>query len=541
MSINKYSWDDVDTTTPVEQHKESSEPSGQSSDTEPTTNQSNTSIEEILNAPTEAINNTVEQLKEVEHTEDEVAKIESSNESLQNMLAFIKDKGCISREDRSTLVEIQPDIPLEGENEYTSTPSHHLLTETEETIQEQICTNECAINEKLAKDYYNTAMRLLTYGDDRPMESDSLEPQAIMVINDKLGKVYGKGESLSLRLTSVRSILDKIYTQLVEEKRQAREDINLAIYDKDVLEAVEQKHDCVSEYTRQDPEIAGYSFLFNEYDNPKVNKVTLEQFIESNFKTINSPFTYLAYMVNSDRISNLLDVIYLNGDIFEPCFNEKLDECGNALSDLYNSIADWVETRDSESNTLMKKQMGITVNAVNRLLFNQYWNRKSIDEVLKPIVKDTDGKSLFGKQCLQVLNSNFNRLEHTIIGASSLLISEVSSTKLYLDWYDNILTKSIKENMIKGQDDDTYAALSVLNNLTKEVIRHISYSFLTKTIAYNQLITFYNSCKDAMALVLDFLGQYSESEPNEMYSEEINNLVRQFGLQCKTVAEEFRA
>lgn len=541
MSINKYSWDDVDTTTPVEQHKESSEPSGQSSDTEPTTNQSNTSIEEILNAPTEAINNTVEQLKEVEHTEDEVAKIESSNESLQNMLAFIKDKGCISREDRSTLVEIQPDIPLEGENEYTSTPSHHLLTETEETIQEQICTNECAINEKLAKDYYNTAMRLLTYGDDRPMESDSLEPQAIMVINDKLGKVYGKGESLSLRLTSVRSILDKIYTQLVEEKRQAREDINLAIYDKDILEAVEQKHDCVSEYTRQDPEIAGYSFLFNEYDNPKVNKVTLEQFIESNFKTINSPFTYLAYMVNSDRISNLLDVIYLNGDIFEPCFNEKLDECGNALSDLYNSIADWVETRDSESNTLMKKQMGITVNAVNKLLFNQYWNRKSIDEVLKPIVKDTDGKSLFGKQCLQVLNSNFNRLEHTIVGASSLLISEVSSTKLYLDWYNDVLTKSIKENMVKGQDDDTYAALSVLNNLTKEVIRHISYSFLTKTIAYNQLITFYNSCKDAMALVLDFLGQYSESEPNETYSEEINNLVRQFGLQCKTVAEEFRA
>lgn len=541
MSINKYSWDDVDTTTPVEQHKESSEPSGQSSDTEPTTNQSNTSIEEILNAPTEAINNTVEQLKEVEHTEDEVAKIESSNESLQNMLAFIKDKGCISREDRSTLVEIQPDIPLEGENEYTSTPSHHLLTETEETIQEQICTNECAINEKLAKDYYNTAMRLLTYGDDRQMQSDSLEPQAIMVINDKLDKVYGKGESLSLRLTSVRSILDKIYTQLVEEKRQAREDINLAIYDKDVLEAVEQKHDCVSEYTRQDPEIAGYSFLFNEYDNPKVNKVTLEQFIESNFKTINSPFTYLAYMVNSDRISNLLDVIYLNGDIFEPCFNEKLDECGNALSDLYNSIADWVETRDSESNTLMKKQMGITVNAVNKLLFNQYWNRKSIDEVLKPIVKDTDGKSLFGKQCLQVLNSNFNRLEHTIVGASSLLISEVSSTKIYLDWYNNILTKSIKDNMVKGQDDDTYAALSVLNNLTKEVIRHISYSFLTKTIAYNQLITFYNSCKDAMALVLDFLGQYSESEPNEMYSKEINNLVRQFGLQCKTVAEEFRA
>lgn len=541
MSINKYSWDDVDTTTPVEQHKESSEPSGQSSDTEPTTNQSNTSIEEILNAPTEAINNTVEQLKEVEHTEDEVAKIESSNESLQNMLAFIKDKGCISREDRSTLVEIQPDIPLEGENEYTSTPSHHLLTETEETIQEQICTNECAINEKLAKDYYNTAMRLLTYGDNRAMESDSLEPQAIMVINDKLGKVYGKGESLSLRLTSVRSILDKIYTQLVEEKRQAREDINLAIYDKDVLEAVEQKHDCVSEYTRQDPEIAGYSFLFNEYDNPKVNKVTLEQFIESNFKTINSPFSYLAYMVNSDRISNLLDVIYLNGDIFEPCFNEKLDECGNALSDLYNSIADWVETRDSESNTLMKKQMGITVNAVNKLLFNQYWNRKSIDEVLKPIVKDTDGKSLFGKQCLQVLNSNFNRLEHTIVGASSLLISEVSSIKLYLDWYNDVLTKSIKENMVKGQDDDTYAALSVLNNLTKEVIRHISYSFLTKTIAYNQLITFYNSCKDAMALVLDFLGQYSESEPNETYSEEINNLVRQFGLQCKTVAEEFRA
>ncbi len=541
MSINKYSWDDVDTTTPIEQHKESSEPSGQSSDTEPTTNQSNTSIEEILNAPTEAINNTIEQLKEVEHTEDEVAKIESSNESLQNMLAFIKDKGCISREDRSTLVEIQPDIPLEGENEYTSTPSHHLLTETEETIQEQICTNECAINEKLAKDYYNTAMRLLTYGDDRPMESDSLEPQAIMVINDKLGKVYGKGESLSLRLTSVRSILDKIYTQLVEEKRQAREDINLAIYDKDVLEAVEQKHDCVSEYTRQDPEIAGYSFLFNEYDNPKVNKVTLEQFIESNFKTINSPFSYLAYMVNSDRISNLMDVIYLNGDIFEPCFNEKLDECGNALSYLYNSIAEWVETRDSESNTLMKKQMGITVNAVNRLLFNQYWNRKSIDEVLKPIVKDTDGKSLFGKQCLQVLNSNFNRLEHTIVGASSLLISEVSSTKIYLDWYNDVLTKSIKENMVKGQDDDTYAALSVLNNLTKEVIRHISYSFLTKTIAYNQLITFYNSCKDAMALVLDFLGQYSESEPNETYSEEINNLVRQFGLQCKTVAEEFRA
>ena len=541
MSINKYSWDDVDTTTPIEQHKESSEPSGQSSDTEPTTNQSNTSIEEILNAPTEAINNTVEQLKEVEHTEDEVAKIESSNESLQNMLAFIKDKGCISREDRSTLVEIQPDIPLEGESEYTSTPSHHLLTETEETIQEQICTNECTINEKLAKDYYNTAMRLLTYGDDRPMESDSLEPQAIMVINDKLGKVYGKGESLSLRLTSVRSILDKIYTQLVEEKRQAREDINLAIYDKDVLEAVERRHDCVAEYTRQDPEIAGYSFLFNEYDNPKVNKVTLEQFIESNFKTINSPFSYLAYMVNSDRISNLLDVIYLNGDIFEPCFNEKLDECGNALSDLYNSIADWVETRDSESNTLMKKQMGITVNAVNKLLFNQYWNRKSIDEVLKPIVKDTDGKSLFGKQCLQVLNSNFNRLEHTIVGASSLLISEVSSTKLYLDWYNDVLTKSIKENMVKGQDDDTYAALSVLNNLTKEVIRHISYSFLTKTIAYNQLITFYNSCKDAMALVLDFLGQYSESEPNEMYSEEINNLVRQFGLQCKTVAEEFRA
>ena len=541
MSINKYSWDDVDTTTPIEQHKESSEPSGQSSDTESTTNKSNTSIEEILNAPTEAINNTVEQLKEVEHSEDEVAKLESSNESLRNMLAFIKDKGCISREDRTTLVEIQSDIPLQDESEYTSTPSHHLLNETEETIQEQICTNECAINEKLAKDYYNTAMRLLTYGDDRAMEGDSLEPQAIMAINDKLAKVYGKTESLALRLTSVRTILDKIYAQLVEEKKQAREDINLAIYDKDVLEAVEKRHDCVAEYTRQNPEVAGYSFLFNEYDNPKVNKVTLEQFIETNFKTINSPFSYLAYMVNSDRISSLMDVIYLNGDIFEPCFNQKLDECGDALSNLYNSIADWVETRSSESNANMKKQMGITTSAVNRLLFNQYWNRKSIDEVLKPIVKDTDGKELFGKNCLSVLNSNFNRLEHTIVGASSLLISEVSSTKLYLDWYNDILTKSIKDNLVKGQDDDTYAALSVLNNLTKEVIRYISYSFLTKVIAYNQLNTFYNSCKDAMALVLDFLGQYSESEPNDMFSEEINNLVRQFGLQCKTVAEEFRA
>ena len=541
MSINKYSWDDVDTTTPIEQHKESSEPSGQSSDTESTTNKSNTSIEEILNAPTEAINNTVEQLKEVEHSEDEVAKLESSNESLQNMLAFIKDKGCISREDRTTLVEIQSDIPLQDESEYTSTPSHHLLNETEETIQEQICTNECAINEKLAKDYYNTAMRLLTYGDDRAMEGDSLEPQAIMAINDKLAKVYGKTESLALRLTSVRSILNKIYAQLVEEKKQAREDINLAIYDKDVLEAVEKRHDCVAEYTRQNPEVAGYSFLFNEYDNPKVNKVTLEQFIESNFKTINSPFSYLAYMVNSDRISNLMDVIYLNGDIFEPCFNQKLDECGDALSNLYNSIADWVETRSSESNANMKKQIGITTNAVNRLLFNNYWNRKSIDEVLKPIVKDTDGKELFGKECLKVLNSNFNRLEHTIVGASSLLISEVSSTKLYLDWYNDILTKSIKDNLVKGQDDDTYATLSVLNNLTKEVIRYISYSFLTKVIAYNQLNTFYNSCKDAMVLVLDFLGQYSESEPNETYSKEINNLVRQFGLQCKTVAEEFRA
>ena len=80
-----------------------------------------------------------------------------------------------------------------------------MLSETEETIQEQICTNECAINQKLANDYYNTALRLLTYGDNRPMEDDSLEPQAIMVINDKLGKVYGKGESRSLRLTSVRA------------------------------------------------------------------------------------------------------------------------------------------------------------------------------------------------------------------------------------------------------------------------------------------------------------------------------------------------
>ena len=540
MSINKYSWDDVDTTTPIEQHKESSEPSGQSSDTEPTTNKSNTSIEEILNAPTEAINNTVEQLKEVEHSEDEVAKLESSNESLRNMLSFIKDKGCISREDRSTLVEIQPDIPLEEASEYTSTPSHHLLTETEETIQEQICTNECAINQKIANDYYNTALRLLTYGDNRPMEGDNLEPQAIMVINEKLGKVYGKTESLSLRLTTVRTILDKIYAQLIEEKRQAREDINLAIYDKEVLEAVERRHDCVAEYIGQDPEVAGYSFLFNEYDNPKINKVTLEQFIESNFKTINSPFTYLAYMVNINRISNLLDVIYFNGDIYEPSFNEKLDECGQELSGLYNSIADWVETRSSESNANMKKQLGIAANVVNRLLYNQYWNRKSIDEVLKPIVKDTNGKELFGKQCLQVLNSNFNRLEHTIVGASSLLIGEVSSNKLYLDWYNDVLIKSIKDNMVKGQDDDTYAALSVLNNLTKEVIRYISYSFLTKVVAYNQLYTFYNSCKDAMALVLDFLGQYSESEPNETFSEEINNLVRQFGLQCKTVAEEFR-
>ena len=193
------------------------------------------------------------------------------------MLVFIKDKGCISREDRTTIIEIQPDIPLEEASEYTSTPSHHLLSETEETIQEQICTNECAINQKLANDYYNTALRLLTYGDNRPMEDDSLEPQAIMVINDKLGKVYGKGESRSLRLTSVRAILDKIYAQLVEEKRQAREDINLAIYDKEVLEAVETRHDCVAEYTKQDPETAGYSFLFNEYDNPKVNKVTLER------------------------------------------------------------------------------------------------------------------------------------------------------------------------------------------------------------------------------------------------------------------------
>lgn len=541
MSINKYSWDDVDTTTPVEQHKESSEPSGQSSDTEPTTNKSNTSIEEILNAPTEAINNTVEQLKEVEHAEDEVAKLESSNESLRNMLVFIKDKGCISREDRTTLIEIQPDIPLEEASEYTSTPSHHLLDETEETIQEQICTNECTINQKIANDYYNTALRLLTYGDNRPMEGDNLEPQAIMVINEKLGKVYGKTESLSLRLTTVRTILDKIYAQLIEEKRQAREDLNLAIYDKEVLEAVETRHDCVAEYIGQDPEVAGYSFLFNEYDNPKINKVTLEQFIESNFKTINSPFTYLAYMVNINRISNLLDVIYFNGDIYEPSFNEKLDECGQELSGLYNSIADWVETRSSESNANMKKQLGIAANVVNRLLYNQYWNRKSIDEVLKPIVKDTNGKELFGKQCLQVLNSNFNRLEHTIVGASSLLIGEVSSNKLYLDWYNDVLIKSIKDNMVKGQDDDTYAALSVLNNLTKEVIRYISYSFLTKVVAYNQLYTFYNSCKDAMALVLDFLGQYSESEPNETFSEEINNLVRQFGLQCKTVAEEFRA
>jgi hypothetical protein len=541
MSINKYSWDDVDTTTPVEQHKESSEPSGQSSDTEPTTNKSNTSIEEILNAPTEAINNTVEQLKEVEHAEDEVAKLESSNESLRNMLVFIKDKGCISREDRTTLIEIQPDIPLEEASEYTSTPSHHLLDETEETIQEQICTNECTINQKIANDYYNTALRLLTYGDNRPMEGDNLEPQAIMVINEKLGKVYGKTESLSLRLTTVRTILDKIYAQLIEEKRQAREDLNLAIYDKEVLEAVETRYDCVAEYIGQDPEVAGYSFLFNEYDNPKINKVTLEQFIESNFKTINSPFTYLAYMVNINRISNLLDVIYFNGDIYEPSFNEKLDECGQELSGLYNSIADWVETRSSESNANMKKQLGIAANVVNRLLYNQYWNRKSIDEVLKPIVKDTNGKELFGKHCLQVLNSNFNRLEHTIVGASSLLIGEVSSNKLYLDWYNDVLIKSIKDNMVKGQDDDTYAALSVLNNLTKEVIRYISYSFLTKVVAYNQLYTFYNSCKDAMALVLDFLGQYSESEPNETFSEEINNLVRQFGLQCKTVAEEFRA
>ena len=373
------------------------------------------------------------------------------------------------------------------------------------------------------------------------MEGDNLEPQAIMVINEKLGKVYGKTESLSLRLTTVRTILDKIYAQLIEEKRQAREDINLAIYDKEVLEAVERRHDCVAEYIGQDPEVAGYSFLFNEYDNPKINKVTLEQFIESNFKTINSPFTYLAYMVNINRISNLFDVIYFNGDIYEPSFNEKLDECGQELSGLYNSIADWVETRSSESNANMKKQLGIAANVVNRLLYNQYWNRKSIDEVLKPIVKDTNGKELFGKQCLQVLNSNFNRLEHTIVGASSLLIGEVSSNKLYLDWYNDVLIKSIKDNMVKGQDDDTYAALSVLNNLTKEVIRYISYSFLTKVVAYNQLYTFYNSCKDAMALVLDFLGQYSESEPNETFSEEINNLVRQFGLQCKTVAEEFRA
>lgn len=246
-------------------------------------------------------------------------------------------------------------------------------------------------------------------------------------------------------------------------------------------------------------------------------------------------------MVNSSRIGDLMDVIYLNGDIFDQSFTEKLDNCGHELSGLYNSIAQWVETRSSEANTEMKKQIAITTNAVNRLLFGNYWNRKSIDEVLKPIVKDTNGKSLFGKQCLEILNSNFNRLEHTIVGASSLLISDVSSTKIYLDWYNDVLTKSIQDNLVKGQDDDTYAALSVLNNLTKEVIRYISYSFLTKAVAYNQLYTFYNSCKDAMALVLDFLGQYSESEPNETFSKEINNLVRQFGLQCKTVAEEFRA
>ena len=246
-------------------------------------------------------------------------------------------------------------------------------------------------------------------------------------------------------------------------------------------------------------------------------------------------------MVNSSRIGDLMDVIYLNGDIFDQSFTEKLDNCGHELSGLYNCIAQWVETRSSEANTEMKKQIAITTNTVNRLLFGNYWNRKSIDEVLKPIVKDTNGKSLFGKQCLEILNSNFNRLEHTIVGASSLLISDVSSTKIYLDWYNDVLTKSIQDNLVKGQDDDTYAALSVLNNLTKEVIRYISYSFLTKTVAYNQLYTFYNSCKDAMALVLDFLGQYSESEPNETFSKEINNLVRQFGLQCKTVAEEFRA
>ena len=306
-------------------------------------------LDEIIDLPKEAINREMVVLKEKESIGEEILQVEESNEHLRSLFDTVFKTRMVSKETRTYLSELYPELGLESANEFTSFPSGHLANETEVAIRNQLCNNACTITSKLGKNHFDAITKLffgIVYRAELNEEDiKELTGNLVSQFNDK-------HPQRQQALVKLKAALIELAQSIQKEKESSEVDLAGAQADEEVKLAVETHLADISQYIGDNELKSALSFLLTQYSNdtlPLLNRYQEEKGLASPPVIAQD---YVTDRVILNRIEDLDKAKYTR-------FTEALDNVNQSIADLFNAVVDGnnvVSDELIERTEVLKKQ-----------------------------------------------------------------------------------------------------------------------------------------------------------------------------------------
>lgn len=448
MSDNKYAWGDEEEV--VAQTTAEQTPTALSQPEEQPIN-----IEEVLNAPKEAITAYSEQAQANENTEDE---LDAGNVSLEHLhdlwLHIIDNHHQVSQETRATALELAPTLTLESAGEYTSVPSTVQGKETEQAINKEIMRQGTEHLKRTIKESLATIYRIT-----------GCESVANLVEknNAELAKLYGKAIHQETAQEHLQNAAARVIAEIMKYYQQANLDIFQATRDPELMSHLGTRLEQFKPFMEDDaPPIWRLCRLLASYTDEEKSMAKAASNASFSF---GNALQFVADFGSFDGCTGFGELENRCG-FYNNRFDESLDNLGRALVDLLNFInIDLYETSDrskvvelmcsaDEKLRIYRGSQGLTANTSSHSGINEIVTRcmTSLQKSLKDI--GGEGAAIEANLINLVLNHRYSRLEDVMIKMLTGMNRNLESLLTYADFYENVLVKNIEAHW--GSDDEPF-------------------------------------------------------------------------------------
>lgn len=512
-------------------------------------------LDEILPLPEEVINKEQLVLKEVESQQEQLDKIEASNESLREGLRYIVESGRVSRENRQAFLEIEPSLSLEDASSYTVVPSHEQAEKTESILAEAIVDN----NIKTLNLQFQSTDKIigtLLLNQDEIQQDDS-----VMLINQKLNRVIemcNRNRGLKAnRLLHLSTKLLSISEQLQTEGQTAYQDLRRVVRtnDLELVNEVESRYNNANKHGKMNPVLSALTYLhqnFRKADHESklsklLNEIKDKEQIKKNELLIYLLDSFFTFANNNRHYFFLIR----DRRSFETEETKRIHEAGKQIVETINKVMDFRESKE-----------GSNLNSVQHELTKLQMKYHLVVECLPDCYSSKEQIELFHRSQLLALDDNKIDALGDGLGFTYEVIDRVSTDgldpygkedlviqginilqiyQLYQDlgvFYKTKLIPSVEElNPLVSDHDYLRTVMDSVLTMINDVVGRINRTFLQAIENYNQMAAYYRAMKLIIDYVLDDIASMNEPN-NDSVSEEMILRVQSLSQYCCNVQKE---